>query len=45
MSAYNLQDYMERSFQYKMLNKIHGQPNIEYILTIYCEIEPNAQYM
>ena len=42
-SAYNLPNYKDRYFQYKELDKIHGQPTIDSILTLLRQVKRNAQ--
>ena len=41
--AYNLLDYREKSFVYKSLTKVHGQPNIDNIVQLLTEVKRNAQ--
>ena len=43
MSAYNLPNYRERFFEYKDLDKIHGQPTIDSIVKCLRQLKRNAQ--
>ena len=43
MTSYNLPDYKAKYFEYKELDKVHGQPTIEDIIRIFKQIKRNAQ--
>ena len=43
MATYNLPDYKEKYFEYKELDKIHGQPTIESIIKLFRQVKRNAQ--
>ena len=43
MATYNLPDYKEKYFEYKDLDKIHGQPTIESIIKLLRQVKRNAQ--
>lgn len=42
-TAYNLPDYRARFFEYKDLEKIHGQPTIDSIAKLLRQVKRNAQ--
>ena len=42
-TAYNLPDYRDRWFEYKDLDKIHGQPTIDTIAKMLKQLKRNAQ--
>ena len=42
-SAYNLPDYRARFFEYKDLERIHGQPAINLIARLLRQVKHNAQ--
>ena len=42
-SPYNLLNYRARYFKHKHLTKIIGEPMIDFIVTLFCEIKRNAQ--
>ena len=41
-TAYNLPDYRARFFEYKDLDKIHGQPTIDTIAKMLKQLKRNA---
>ena len=41
--AYNLPDYRAQFFEYKDLTKIHGEPTVDSIITLLCQVKRNAQ--
>ena len=43
MSVYNLPDYNARFFDYKQLDRILGQPDIETIVKLFWQVKRNAQ--
>ena len=43
MSAYNLPNYKEKFFEIKVLDKIHGQPNIDNIVKLLRQTKRNAR--
>ena len=43
MATYNLPDYKVKYFEYKDLDKIHGQPTIESITKLLRQVKRNAQ--
>ena len=42
-SAYNLPDYRARYFEYKELNEVHGEPDIDSIVMLLRQVKRNAQ--
>ena len=42
-STYSLKDYKATYFEYKTLDKIHGQPTIDNLLTLFRQLKRNAQ--
>jgi len=42
-STYSLKDYKTTYFEYKVLDKIHGQPTVENLLTLFRQLKRNAQ--
>ena len=42
-STYNIPDYKSRFFEYEKLDKIHGQPDIDSIITLYRQCKLNEQ--
>ena len=42
-STYSLKDYKSTYFEYHILTKIHGQPMVDNLLTIFCQLKRNAQ--
>ena len=42
-STYALKDYKAAYFEYKELDKIHGQPTVDNLLTLFCQLKQNAQ--
>ena len=42
-SVYNLPNYRERYFEYKNLDKVHGQPTIDLIVKLLRQVKRNAQ--
>ena len=42
-SAYNLPDYRARYFEYKDLDKVHGEPDIDAIVKLLRQVKRNAQ--
>ena len=41
--AYNLPDYCAKYFEYKILDKIHGQPTLETLVKLFRQIKRNSQ--
>jgi len=42
-STYPLKDYKTTYFEYKVLDKIHGQPTVDTLLTLFRQLKRNAQ--
>ena len=42
-STYSLKDYKSTYFEYKVLHKIHGQPTVDNLLTLFRQLKRNAQ--
>ena len=42
-STYALKDYKNTYFEYKVLEKIHGQPTMDNLLTLFRQLKRNAQ--
>ena len=42
-STYALKDYKATYFEYKILEKIHGQPTVDNLLTLFRQLKRNAQ--
>ena len=42
-SMYSLKDYKTTYFEYEVLHKIHGQPTVDNLLTLFCQLKQNAQ--
>ena len=42
-STYALKDYKSTYFEYKVLDKIHGQPTVNNLLTLFRQLKRNAQ--
>ena len=42
-STYALKDYKAAYFEYKELDKIQGQPTVDNLLTLFCQLKRNAQ--
>ena len=42
-SSYSIKDYRTTHFEYKDLDKIHGQPDIDLLLVISRQLKRNAQ--
>ena len=43
MSAYNIPDYRTKFFEYKDLDKIHGQPTLQALVKLLRQLKRNAQ--
>ena len=43
MSAYNIPDYRAKFFEYKDLDKIHGQPTLQLLVKLLRQLKHNAQ--
>ena len=43
MSAYNIPDYRTKFFEYKDLDKIHGQPTLQVLVKLLRQLKRNAQ--
>ena len=41
--AYNLPDYCAKYFEYKVLDKIHGQPTLEALVKLFRQLKRNSQ--
>ena len=43
MAAYNIPDYNAKYFEFKELDKVYGQPDIDAIVKLYRQVKINAQ--
>lgn len=44
-STYPLQDHKAAYFEYEVLFKIHGQPSVNNLLYIFCQLKLNTQWV
>ena len=42
-STHSLKDYKSTYFEYPILTKLHGQPTVDNLLTIFRQLKRNAQ--
>ena len=42
-NAHSLPDYRERYFETKALDRIHGKPTLQQLITIFRQLKQNAQ--